>query len=340
MDQHKIIRSVCLFTDNPSLKAIARLGELTNRLSGRGFTIQTQRLCSPESDGIFQLDKEGDGNVRLSIGRLNFERATGILDPFCNAKNNVDFNVDLTHELITIRHISLLTNIIHSNAGKTFSFAYTFNNALSSPFFPSASYEMNGFAIGLQPTNLSEDCKTIEEWLERTKEVWSEIDSIFATEEDYLGIDTSIAPLFAGSSSFINFLNRIGLNFSNAVTTDVFIRIARFIREEGPKKVGLCGLMFACLEDFELAEEYEEGNFSIERNAFLSLHSGLGIDAYPIGIDENPERVTQILKLMQGLSNKYSKPLSIRLVSDGIAKVGQKTNFGNPYLKDVIIRPL
>src|SRR5687768_15573136 len=107
MDQHKIIRSVCLFTDNPSLKAIARLGELTSGLSGRGFTIQTQRLCSPESDGIFQLDKEGDGSVRLSIGRLNFERATSILDPFCNAKNNIDFNVDLTHELITVTHISL-----------------------------------------------------------------------------------------------------------------------------------------------------------------------------------------------------------------------------------------
>ena len=35
-------------------------------------------------------------------------------------------------------------------------------------------------------------------------------------------------------------------------------------------------------------------SFSIERNLFLSLHSGLGIDTYPIGIDEQPERVLEI----------------------------------------------
>jgi hypothetical protein len=98
--------------------------------------------------------------------------------------------------------------------------------------------------------------------------------------------------------------------------------------------------MFPCLEDFELAREYEEGRFSVERNAFLSLHSGLGIDAYPIGVDEKPDRVAEILGLIQGLSNKFMKPLSVRFVSDGKAGIGQATNFGNPYLKDVVIRPL
>src|SRR3990172_923395 len=98
--------------------------------------------------------------------------------------------------------------------------------------------------------------------------------------------------------------------------------------------------MLPCLEDFELAEEYENGNFSIERNVFLSLHSGLGIDTYPIGIDEKSQRVADILKLVQGLSNKYQKPLSARFVSDGKAKIGGKTDFGNQYLKDVVINPL
>lgn len=98
--------------------------------------------------------------------------------------------------------------------------------------------------------------------------------------------------------------------------------------------------MFPCLEDFELADEFEKGNFTVERNIYLSLHSGLGIDTYPIGIDESPQRVLEILKLIQGLSNKYNKPLSTRFVSDGKAKIGQKTDFQNQYLKDVVVRKL
>ena len=98
--------------------------------------------------------------------------------------------------------------------------------------------------------------------------------------------------------------------------------------------------MFPCLEDFELADEYESSNFSIERNIYLSLHSGLGIDNYPIGTDEKPERVLEILKLLQGLSNKYKKALSVRIVSDGKTKIGEKTHFQNQFLKDVIVRKL
>ncbi len=98
--------------------------------------------------------------------------------------------------------------------------------------------------------------------------------------------------------------------------------------------------MFPCLEDFELAEEYDQGNFSIERNVYLSLHSGVGIDTYPIGIDESPARVFEILVLLREFSEKYGKPLSARFVSDGKARLGERTDFRNPYLKDVIVRPL
>ncbi|MCX6789510.1 MAG: hypothetical protein NTZ42_02775 [Candidatus Gribaldobacteria bacterium] len=46
------------------------------------------------------------------------------------------------------------------------------------------------------------------------------------------------------------------------------------------------------------------------------------------------------MRLMQQLSNKYKKPLSARFVSDGQAKIGEKTDFKNQYLKDVIVREL
>ena len=117
-------------------------------------------------------------------------------------------------------------------------------------------------------------------------------------------------------------------------------RIKSVIVENNPKPAGLCGIMLPCLEDTVLADEYEKGNFSIERNIYLSLHSGLGIDTYPIGIDESTEKILEILKLLQALSNKYSKPLSARFVLDGKARIGEKTDFKNAYLQDVVVRRL
>lgn len=339
MELRKIIRTICLFTDQPSHDGLSRLAALQARFEEAGFTVQTQRLCSPDAAGVFALDRELDGSAFLHTSRVAFEDVPAILEPFLAAKN-VAFHIDLTHEQITVDHVAVLLNIIRRAAGKTFNFTYTFNNVPSSPYFPSAMYERNGFAIGLQPTDLAAGCESIDEWLDRMKTVWEEIDAIASEEGGYLGIDSSVAPLFDGDSSFLNFLTRTGHVFEHAVTTDIFVRITDFLKRENPRKVGLCGLMFPCLEDFDLAAEYEAGRFPIERNVYLSLHSGLGIDTYPIGVDENPDRVVEILRLLQALSNKYAKPLSARFVSDGRAKIGERTDFQNPYLKDVVVRPL
>ena len=172
------------------------------------------------------------------------------------------------------------------------------------------------------------------------KEVWNEICQILKDNNDFLGIDSSTAPLLTPEGSLVGFIKRLGLNFSETTTTDFYVRISNFIKTNNPQPIGLCGLMFPCLEDAELASEYELGNFSLERNIYLSLHSGLGVDTYPIGIDEPSQRVLEVLKLLQGLSNKYKKPLSARFVSDGKAKIGEKTDFQNQYLKDVTIRSL
>ena len=320
-------------------RTITRLGALEARFVDAGFTVQTQRLCSPNAAGVFALDRELDGSIFLHTSRTPFADVPSIMDAFLAAKN-VAFHIDLTHEQIGVGHVAVLTDIIRQAAGKTFNFTYTFNNRPSSPYFPSALYERDGFAIGLQPTDLAAGCDSIDEWLDRMKAVWMEIDGIASKEEGYLGIDSSVAPLFSGDSSFLHFLKRIGLGFDRATTTDVFVRISHFLKLENPRKVGLCGLMFPCLEDFDLAAEYEAGRFSIERNVYLSLHSGLGIDTYPIGVDETPERVAEILRLLQVLSNKYVKPLSARFISDGKAEIGERTDFHNQYLKDVIVRPL
>ena len=170
--------------------------------------------------------------------------------------------------------------------------------------------------------------------------MWQEIFKLFKNEDDFLGIDSSIAPAFSGKGSLVNFIKRLGYEFNKSITTDIYIKITNFIKINNPKPIGLCGLMLPCLEDFELADEYEKGNFPIERNLFLSLQSGLGIDTYPVGINQNQERLLEVVKLTQKLSNKHNKSLSIRFVSDGKTKIGQQTDFRNEYLKDVVVREL
>jgi len=53
-----------------------------------------------------------------------------------------------------------------------------------------------------------------------------------------------------------------------------------------------------------------------------------------------PTRIIEVLTLLQGLSNKHRKPLSARFISDGIARMGQRTNLRSPFLQDVEVRAL
>lgn len=297
MDANKIVRTICYFSDNPSEQTISKLNEIENTLVKNSFLVQTKRLCSAQKD-IRQLESAINDDVMYSIGSLNIDEAEAKLDDFYSSRNT-SFNLDLTSEVIDKRCADILFQIIKNKPDKTFLFAYVFNNTQSTPFFPSATYAKNGFSIGLQPTDLSLDCNSIEEWLIKMKRVWEEINELFNNNHDFLGIDSSIAPLNDEKASFLGFIKRLGFDFSYSATTSIYLEITKYIKENNPKPVGLCGLMLPCLEDLELASEYEKGNFSLERNIYLSLHSGLGIDTYPIAVDEDPMKAVGILRLVQ-----------------------------------------
>jgi len=336
---NKIIRSICYFEKEFSEKTIYIIENISKKLLNAGYEIQTKRICSPIQNFTKFERQVNNKELLLGAGALNLEDAYRNLNDFFQSKE-VSFNIDLSDQKIDEKSIKILTEIINNKSEHTFRFAYTFNNPGSSPFFPSAKYEKDGFSIGFQPTDSSEDCRSLEEWLNKMNAMWQEIFKLFKNEDDFLGIDSSIAPAFSGKGSLVNFIKRLGYEFNKSITTDIYIKITNFIKINNPKPIGLCGLMLPCLEDFELADEYEKGNFPIERNLFLSLQSGLGIDTYPVGINQNQERLLEVVKLTQKLSNKHNKSLSIRFVSDGKTKIGQQTDFRNEYLKDVVVREL
>jgi len=333
----RIVRTVCYFSDAPDAAVVERLHELGVRLEEAGFTVQTRRLCGT-AGSLAALNEQCGAHLPGCLGTLDRAAAGDCLEAFL-ASPHLFMNL-APDGAVTEEDVALLRRLLHERPAKTFQFAFTFNNAHSSPYFPSAHRHCDGFSLGLQPVNLAEGCTALAPWLDRMRQAWEQLCSLLDTENDFLGIDASVAPLGGGAGSLVRFIRHLHGSFEASVTTDTWLRTSSFIRDHNPRPVGLCGLMLPCLEDNELAAEYEAGEFSVERNLFLSLHSGLGVDTYPIGIDEKPERILEVLRTLQGLSDKFKKPLSARFVSDGRARIGQKTAFDNPLLRDVVIRPV
>ncbi|MFC1743790.1 DUF711 family protein [Candidatus Riflebacteria bacterium] len=338
MKKNKIIRSLCYFAEKPDEKIIEKLDVAQKKLLNHRYSIQTRRVCFADTSVNIADAWASDKSLLASVGSLERKKASTQLDNFLHAAD-ISFSLDLTSG-VEREDVDLLFRIIQCSPEKTFNFAFTFSNSPSSPYFPSATFEKEGFGIGLQPLDLSDGCTILEDWLQNMKFVWNEINYIFTDEPEFLGIDSSVASLYSGNSSLVHFVKKITGTFSKSVTTDIYLRITDFIKKENPVPLGLCGLMLPCLEDFELADEYAAGNFPIERNLFLAMHSGPGIDTYPIGINESRDRVYEILSLLQKLSAKYGKSLAARFVSDGKAKIGEKTCFKNKFLKDVVVREL
>lgn len=337
MSTEKVVRTICLFAENTGDGLFERVDEIAGRLEERGFLIQTKRICFANAliRDLAPLDNRG---YYLGVGSLPLEQLVDQFDDFIAAKS-VSCGLDCTTSLGPAE-VDVLVRFLREAPERAFLFAYTFNNVVSSPYFPSAHFAEPGFSVGLQPTDLAAGCSTLEEWFGKMANVWQEVLDCFGSDPDFLGIDSSVAPLFEGDSSLVSFIRRLHGSFARSVGSDTYMRITEFIKAANPRPIGLCGLMLPCLEDFELAAEYEKGEFSIERNLFLSLHCGLGIDTYPVGIDEDPESILSVLRLEQRLSTAYGKPLSARFVSDGAAKIGEKTDFKNQYLRDVVVRPL
>jgi hypothetical protein len=336
---NRIIRTICVFADAVTQHEVDLLNTITDLLQHNHFTVQTRRICLSRYHAEVDEELINEHKLMVGFGSLSRTEFAKIFPHFLTTHQK-RLTLNLTHGEISRDDIEPLFAMIRQRPESTFGFAFGFNLPVSSPFFPSATFGQRGFSIGLQATDLAEGSQTREAWFSAMKTTWDELDRLLSPFQEYLGIDSSVAPLHSGPSSLIHYVRQLGLSFSHSTTTDFYTSISSFIKTHNPRPIGLCGLMFPCLEDFELAEEYEGGNFSIERNLFLSLHCGLGIDTYPIGIDQEQGRVLEIARLTQQLSKRFHKPLTIRLVSDGKATIGMRSNYGNTYLKDVIIRPL
>lgn len=171
---NQIVRSVCYFANSPTPQIVSKVDELAAKITEQGYQVQTRRICCPFEDPKELKRRIDDTDILLGVGSLSLQQALDNLPNFYQAET-ISFNIDLTSELIDDSCTQILFELLKNEPSLTFKFAYVFNNKPSSPYFPSATYKKDGFAIGLQPTDLSEDCATLGEWLQKVKASWDKL---------------------------------------------------------------------------------------------------------------------------------------------------------------------
>jgi hypothetical protein len=93
----KIIRTICLFSNQASVQEIEKLEEISQILTEHGFLVQTKRIClhnyQPQIDDGELLNK----NILLGLGGQTSEQLKENLTDFLQSENKA-INLDLTNE--------------------------------------------------------------------------------------------------------------------------------------------------------------------------------------------------------------------------------------------------
>ena len=219
----KVVRTICLFRKTITDQDYKVLGDISSVLEQNGFEIQTKRICLAKYDPEINDGELLEKDILLGLGSVTSVELEQYIDSFIASKNK-NITLDLSKEDISLKHVDTLFKIITENPSNTFNFTYGFNTPSSSPYFPSAIYEQDGFSVGLQPTDLAEGCSSLDEWLERMKGTWNDLNGILNQFNGYLGIDSSVAPIFEGSGSLVHFIKRIAGSFNESVITDIYTK--------------------------------------------------------------------------------------------------------------------
>jgi hypothetical protein len=280
-------------------------------LESQSFLVQTVRITfefekwwkvvqmanqKPVSPLLTDLD---GASVMISVGSLSFGVATAdfdgrtVFERLITSYVPISFNIDIGAEReIDDSHAALLFELIKTAPKRTFNFAFTCNNLVASPFFPGSTVDRRasgatrcGFSIGLQTPNLflAED-ETLKHWETKQEDTWQRIGNLFSGEKDFIGIDTSCAPLTDAQGSVLRVLKQIAQNeviqydekdpLAALLSSDLPLRLTRFLksidadaltRHAPAIKVGLNGLMWACVEDVLLVIATCRGSLALIR---------------------------------------------------------------------------
>jgi uncharacterized protein (UPF0210 family) len=153
----------------------------------------------------------------------------------------------------------------------------------------------------------------------------------------YRGIDATPAPLRQVSigAAIEKFT---GAPFGSSGTMTAAALITKAVQSAPVKRIGYSGLMLPVMEDSLLAQRWSEGTYDVDALLAYSAVCGTGLDTIPMAGDVPPQQIARILGDVASLAFKWKKPLTARLLPVKGKKVGDRTEFDDPFLVNTLIR--
>ncbi|MFZ0634592.1 MAG: DUF711 family protein [Candidatus Acidiferrales bacterium] len=222
------------------------------------------------------------------------------------------------------------------------------------PFFPAAYNSGNDhqFAIGLESANVvAEALATSHDPAMAEKAIVDKLGGYAKNIEElsrgvaqqtawqYEGIDLSPAPLKRDSiGGAIESFTGAWLGSSGTMTAAALI--TRAVQSISVARVGYSGLMLPVMEDAVIARRWSDGSLNVDSLLAYSAVCGTGLDVIPLPGRITHEQLVRILGDVASLSVKWHKPLSARLLPIAGKDAGDRTDFDDPRLVNVMLRPL
>jgi uncharacterized protein len=244
----------------------------------------------------------------------------------------------------------------HSPRGEgNFRLAATAMLAPYAPFFPGSYHTGEGhqFSVGLESANVvqavlenekSDLDKATQSLSAELSRFDSECEQIAKEIEKsskwvYAGLDPTPAPL-AGVSIGDAIEKFIGGRFGSSGTLAAAAMITRAVKTAPIKQTGYVGLMVPVMEDNVLARRWSESAYNIDSLLSYSAVCGTGLDTVPLPGEVSEEQLARIIGDMASLAFKWKKPLSARLLPVPGKNPGDRTEFENPALTNVMLQKL
>ena len=244
----------------------------------------------------------------------------------------------------------------HSPRGEgNFRLAATAMLAPYAPFFPGSYHTGEGhqFSVGLESANvvqavleneksdLDKATQSLSAELSRfdieCEQIAKEIEK--SSKWVYAGLDPTPAPL-AGVSIGDAIEKFIGGRFGSSGTLATAAMITRAVKTAPIKPIGYVGLMVPVMEDNVLARRWSESAYNIDSLLSYSAVCGTGLDTVPLPGEVSEEQLARIIGDMASLAFKWKKPLSARLLPVPGKNAGDRTEFENPALTNVMLQKL
>jgi uncharacterized protein (UPF0210 family) len=242
---------------------------------------------------------------------------------------------------------------LHSQGN--FNFAATAMLKPYAPFYPGSYHTGSGrrFAIGLESANVVEEvftetgnqpeiarerlAKALGEHAQAVEAIALSIER--ETHWTYLGLDTTPVPM--PGVSIARAIERLtGVPFGSSGTLTATASITAALRQIPVRQIGYPGLMLPVLEDNVLAQRWSEGTYDMDSLLAYSAVCGTGLDTVPLPGEVSEQQLERIIGDVASLAFKWRKPLAARLLPVYGKKVGERTEFDDPFLVNTTLRPL